>query len=239
MSFAQNAVDNKVFVSLNLVVITSNGTYTPPNNLLYAQVIAVGGGGGSGGRDATTAAGTSNAFGGGGGGGGTCIKSFNLSDLLPNVSVTIGSGGAAGSAGLNSGGNGGDTIFSTSTPLQAGGGAGGGSASSASGSPQEFGLDIIGALGGSASGGDLNIPGGRCGRTNAGNAGAPGASLLCAPSGSGRRNGDTARAGNLYGGGAGTCWNTSAYGLGSQSARAGAAGAQGVVIIYEYLGVAP
>jgi len=226
MSFAQNAVDNKVFVSLNLVVITSNGTYTPPNNLLYAQVIAVGGGGGSGGRAATTAAGASHAFGGGGGGGGTCIKSFNLSDLLPNVSVTIGSGGAAGSAGLNSGGNGGDTIFATSTPLQAGGGAGGGSASSAS---DEFGLDIIGALGGSASGGDLNT----------GNAGAPGASLLCAPAGSGRRNGDTARAGNLYGGGAGTCWNTSSYGLCSQSARAGAVGAQGVVIIYEYLGVAP
>lgn len=241
MTFAQNSLDNKAFVSLNLVVFTSNGTYTPPNNLLAAQVICVGGGGGAGGRSNTAVAGgtPTESFGGGGGGGGTAIKVFSLSDLLPNVNVTVGDGGSAGSSGLNPGGNGGDTIFATSTPLVGNGGAGGTSSAAESGSPSDFGLDIVGAAGGSASGGDLNIPGGSCGFTTAGGAGSPGSSLLSPPAGAAGRNTSSARQGLIYGGGAGTAWNTSQYGQGTQSAKPGAEGGAGVVIIYEYLGVAP
>jgi len=154
MSFVGNALNNVAVTNANMVVITSNTTYTPPDNLIYAEVVAIGGGGGSGGR---TSGGVGTiSIGQGGGGGGTAIKIFSKSDLMPNVSVTIGSGGAAGSAGANPGGTGGTTTFATSTPLTCNGGAGG--EGTTSGSSRE--TDQVD--GGNATGGDLNFQGGSC-----------------------------------------------------------------------------
>jgi hypothetical protein len=228
MSFVGNALNNIAFTRANMVVITSNTTYTPPVNLLFAKVIAIGGGGGSGGRASTSS--TQRSLGGGGGGGGTAIKIFSKSDLMPNVSVTIGAGGAAGSAGANPGGTGGTTTFATSTPLTCNGGAGG------EGKSAGVNTETQGVDGGNATGGDLNIQGGGCysSRTNAN---APSCQDL-APGGvtyfsmGGRLSRETvgSTVAMLYGGGAGTIYNS-----GSSSAAAGIDGADGVVVITEYL----
>ncbi len=244
MSFVGNALNNLAFARINTVVFTSNGTYTPPNNLLYAQVIAVGGGGGSGGRDATNS--SENAIGCGGGGGGAAIKTFSRADLLPDVSVTVGSGGSAGPASANFGGNGGNSTFATSIPL-AGNGGGGGRGRVGNNFPiGTSGTGFTTPNGGSASGGDLNIPGGPCGfseglsRTSGGTQvaavlGSPGNSILSNVTGTGPRNAESIIPGGVYGGGAPTCWN----GGGSQSARVGNPGGDGVVIVFEYLGIEP
>jgi len=67
MSFVGNALNNIQFTSVNMVTFTSNGTYTPPSNLLYAQIEC--GGGGGGGETISEGSGS----GGAGGSGGTGI----------------------------------------------------------------------------------------------------------------------------------------------------------------------
>lgn len=240
MSFVGNALNNLPFARIKCVVFTSNGTYTPPPELLYAQVICVGGGGGSGGRGATAA--NQNAIGCGGAGGGTAIKTFSRSDLLPSVSVTIGSGGSAGPASANFGGTGGNTTFDTSTPLVGNGGGGGRGVVGASIVIGTAATGFTTPTGGSGSGGDINLQGGACGWSQTALSsgisqaalGSPGNSFLSNVAGTGPRNGGAAIPGTLYGGGGPTCWNSR-----SQSARVGNVGGQGVCVIYEYLGVEP
>ena len=226
---AQNAINNIQTSSTNIVTFTSNGTYTPPANLLYAVVECVGGGGGSAGVPApgTLQVVTSSSA----GSGGYVRKAYLRASLLPSVSVTVGSGGTGGAAGANPGNAGGNTTF---LGLTAGGGQPGvGTASGATASAD-------GGAGGTASGGDLNI------------AGYTGASAsfqrdstyyitnqapVDTPSqtaGGGIYNpNQTARTGSLYGGGASGHARTDVFYPGSQ---AGAAGAAGIVIITEFLG---
>jgi hypothetical protein len=127
---------------------TSSATITIPSGVTRLRVTLVGGGGGGSGD------GSSNQVGGAGGGGATCIK--YLTGLTPGntLSLTIGAGGTGGAPG-NAGGAGGDTTLSsgsqTITTLTAGGGAGGGIS----------GFVGVNGAGGTATNGDLNIPGGR------------------------------------------------------------------------------
>lgn len=88
--------------------IIASGVYTPPTNLLYADVEIVGGGGGGG--SAFGVSGNVSA-GSGGGGGGYARKLYTYAEIGATADVTIGAGGLAGAAGQNFGGNGGTTLF--------------------------------------------------------------------------------------------------------------------------------
>jgi len=121
------------FALPNAVTFTSNGTYTPSQNVEYVEVYVTGGGGG--GAKGGVRSGC------GGGGGGTTYKI-----LAPTVTaVTIGAGGV-GSVVTAAGGAGGNSSFGT---VVGDGGSGGdisGSGSSSSG-----------GLGGTIFTGEVNL----------------------------------------------------------------------------------
>lgn len=149
---AQNAINNVQFTSVNIVTFTSNGTYTPPSNLVCVQVECIGGGGGSGGCAATGAG--QMAATGGGGGGSFAMGNISASALGGPVAVTVGSGGVGGAAGANTGNNGGTTQFGTF--VQAGGGSG--SPGNTAGAGIEF--PLAGAGGTASVGNSILIDGG-------------------------------------------------------------------------------
>jgi len=102
------------------LIFTSSGTYAIPLNATnIVATLFAGGGGGGGGHSGTN--------GGGGGGGGQILQCL----LLPangTITVSIGVGGAAGTAAPSNGGAAADTTVSQSasaTVCDAGGGAGG------------------------------------------------------------------------------------------------------------------
>jgi hypothetical protein len=203
---------------------TSSGTWTKPAGLKFIEVEVIGGGGGSGGVAATGASGFAES--GGGGGGGYAKKRFEASELSDTESVVIGAGGAAGAAGNNQGGTGGTSSFKTVSCN--GGVGGGGSAATTSDTAAS------GGLGGTAAGGDLNITGqrGQWGRViagitlfnNAGGASALYSTVTIMGSSSGEGS-----VGGGFGSGASGSRNSV-----SQSARTGAAGRPGIVIVHEY-----
>ena len=220
-----NAINNVQFSSVNIVTFTSNGTYTPPANLLYAVVECVAGGGGSGGIVATAAGGM--ACTGGGGAGGYARREVSKAQCLPNVTVTVGAAGTAGAAGNNAGGTGGTTSFGA--------------------------LSI--ATGGSGSAGDNDFNGGAgyCAPGGGPGDGTTGDLLVRgAPGRWGFRRFDTLQFGCRGGaggvaffGGAGNgtlssqagCGAGGVFNLQSAAAQAGLAGASGCCVITEYLGV--
>ena len=207
------------FTSINFVSITSTSTYTPPSNLLYAIVECVGGGGGSAGSGNVTP-GTNIGLISPGSGAGYTKKTYARSALLPNVSVTIGAAGTAGAAGANNGGNGGDTTF---LGMTAGGGLGGLTVT-----PQTI-PNSFEQPGGTATGGDINIPGATTGVFSY-EASGFGSTLSVFPSGYSVFSSPVMKtAGNGYGGGGG-----SNYFLGAGT-HAGFAGSPGVVFITEFL----
>ncbi len=134
------------------VLTTATGTWTRPTGCRAIVVEMVGGGGGGGyGNSATGQA----AVGAGGGGGAYAIKLFN--SPAATVAYSCGAGGTAGVASSSTaGGAGGDTTWDSPATVTAGGGAGG----SGSSSTTTVGGSAIGAAGGTATGGDLNVPGG-------------------------------------------------------------------------------
>lgn len=121
-------------------ISSSSGSYnwTKPAGCNNVLVYVTGGGGGARNND--------NAYrGAGGGGGGTAIKYIDVSSVS-NVTVTVGGGGAA-ARGSGRGATGGTSSFGSY--CSATGGRGG-----QTDAPYE------GGLGGYATGGDVNIPGG-------------------------------------------------------------------------------
>lgn len=136
--------------TVKVQTFSASGTYTPSAGMQFATVRQVGGGGGGGGS--TGGAGGSSAA-GGGQSGGYNEKTFTAAQIGASRAVTIGAPGPAGSGGGN-GGNGGGTSFGSL--LTCAGGSGGFTGANA------IALGLNGALSGSlgsATGGDINIPG--------------------------------------------------------------------------------
>ncbi len=191
-----------------------SGTYTPNAKLKFAQVIVTGGGGGS-----TTCSNTDSVT-GGAGAGSTSIKIIPAANIGIGTIYTVGAGGVVAGTGSTS-------SFGVSPWVSAAGGQTG--AQSAGGTTQAIG----GGVGGTATGGDINITGGAgtpgiITDTTNGAGGTGGASFW----GGGGRGGDideVAAVGVAYGSGAGGCHANSA------TDRAGAVGADGVIMVIEHL----
>lgn len=128
-------------------IFTTSQTYTPTTGLKYAVVEIVGGGGG-----ATYTSAGSGAFSsaGSGAGGGYGRRTLTSTQIGASQVITIGSGGAAGTSGTPNGNAGGNSSFGAF--ITSNGGSGGISISGASIFNPNF--------GGTATGGDVNIPGG-------------------------------------------------------------------------------
>jgi hypothetical protein len=122
----------------NIAVFTSSGSWTVPSGITKAKVTVVGGGGGGGY--------TYNYENNGGGGGGTAME--YVTGLSGTISITVGSGGARGNPGTTGG------TSSFGSYCSASGGLGGSSRQD-SDAPL-----IYPGVGGSGSGGSINISGG-------------------------------------------------------------------------------
>jgi len=118
---------------------------------LYLDVTVVGSGAGGGGAEVTVAGEGSAA--GGGGGGGTSLKLIPIASVGASETVTVGTGGAGGTAGPNAGSNGNSSSFGSHSSAT-GGTAGSGSAATSGTSTAP------GGSGGVGSSGDINMSGG-------------------------------------------------------------------------------
>ena len=226
------ARDNPTIVSglQQVLYYTSSGTFTKATYpwLRAIRVKVQGAGGGSGGCSNT---GSSQISAGGSGSGGGYGEKFitNIAGLSASETITIGAGGAGGAVGNNGGGIGGNSVAFGITASGGNGGAGMVASSVAFFFP-------IQVVGGGSSGGDENIPG-------SSSIAAIGLNVdRVQPSvGGGSRLGGfatdnmadsagrPAKAGLSFGGGAGG----GAVGQ-NGTGRAGAAGANGIVIVELY-----
>ena len=223
------------YVYVQTLYYTSSTTFTKATYpwLRAIRIKVIGGGGGSGGTSTTSG---SQGCASNGGGGGTYAEKFytNIVSLASSETITIGAGGAAGSATPGAGGTGGTTSFGS--VLTAGGGGG----SVAQGSLTYAYADaFINNGGGTASGADFIIEGqdGFAGMVltptaatyqGGGKGGAGGGTFL----GVGGTSGSVAAGGGnvgTYGGGAG-----GRYTGASSGAAGGFAGAPGVCIVELY-----
>jgi hypothetical protein len=152
-SFQTNAAIKSVVVQ----TFTASGTYTPTTGTAFAICEICGGGGGGGGAAAAT---TTTARGsGGGGGGGYARRLVDAATIGASKTVTIGTGGAGGNTSGTDGSVGGNSSINFSTSLAANGGSGGQGSTNSQGNGTTLSVGN-GGIGGTASGGDLNIPGG-------------------------------------------------------------------------------
>jgi len=225
-----NWVNLEAYAFVETVYFTSNGTFTKATYpwLRAIRVKCQGAGGGSGGCAATSASQVSL---GGGGGAGGYSEAFitDIAGLASSVTVTRGGGGAGATAGNNNGNGGGASSFGALVAATGGGAGGGGAADT----PAKV-FAGVGAFG-SPTAGDFGIDGnsGRFGFARDADrifSSVGGDSFF---SGSLQQNvtgsGSAAVVGLLYGGGA-----TGGANVISQSARAGAAGGNGIVIVELY-----
>jgi hypothetical protein len=203
-------------------ILTSGTSYTTPSNCTSIYVEAVGGG--------AAGCGTTNTgVGAGGGAGAYCAKYFTVTGSTA-YTYAIGSGGAAGTA--STGPSGGNTTFTVgATTITAGGGVGGGR--TVSGTAPDF---RIGGVGGTATNGDLNVPGG-CGQQATWGSAGVGAAMDFSGSGGSSVFGG-AGAGISGSGGAGSAGSFGGGGGGGNSSTAtsnnGGAGGNGVIRIWEF-----
>lgn len=194
------------------VKTAGSGTYTPTAGMKKVLAIGVGGGGaGAGGINTDSA-------GGGGGGGGTVIRLMTAADIGASKAYVVGAAGAA------------TTLDAAGALLNAGAGANG----TAGATFSVIGVSVAGGAGGTATNGDLNIPGqpgergiiysgadgrgGKGGRTVFGAGGIPGGTNVAGGNG-----------GDYGGGGAGGHASATAD-------RAGGSGAAGILYLIEFLG---
>jgi hypothetical protein len=201
----------------------NTATWTKPDGLRYV-VVEVQAAGGAGGGAATTDAAQSSA-GSGGQGGGYARSIIAAADLGATVTVTVGAGGTASTGG--GGGTGGTSSFGAH--VSATGGAGGSVVAASSATGYGHGADASQSFTG-----QIRITGGGGGAGGRGGTqgclgGTGGNSYL--GTGGGGKGGPaaTGAAGKGYGGGGGGATNVL-----SSSAKAGGAGAQGIVIVTEY-----
>lgn len=220
------------FTQVNIQKFTANGTYTPTSGMQYAIIEVIGGGGGSGGIPATSS--SQVTVSGAGGAGGYSRGVFTSATIGASQSVTIGAGGSGGSTSPSSGSAG--SASSVGSLIDANGGSGGASGAANNRSSR------TGSDGGSAgTGGDINIPG---------QAGHPAAALYISDIPIGQCWGGSGGSTPYGFGGKGiTTESTSVpgkngigFGSGGGSAigtngtaEAGGDGADGIVIITEYI----
>lgn len=216
------------FLFSQRIVYTAGGNFTKGSfsGIRGVMVKSQGAGGGSGGVAATSA---QAAVSGAGGGGGYCEEWIPAASLAASETVTVGAGGSAGASGANAGGNGGASSFGSFHSAGGGGAGSGGAANTTAASTS-------GGAGGTATGGDFNCKGGD------GANGLRWSASIIAPAQGGdsvmagvkRPSSSVAVGGGLggyaFGGGA-----AGAFGVGTQSAQAGAAGADGIVIVDVYV----
>ena len=223
-AFVQSAVAAATGRLLGVQTFLATAIYTPTAGT--TRVLVKGqGSGGAGGGSAATAAGQVSIGGGGGAGG---IGETLLTAGFSGVTVTIGAGGlgVAGAAGNN----GGPTTFGAVLSLPGGAGGATGAAAAAT--------VALGGNGGIATLGNVFNTNGAPG-SSAGAAFAAGISLSgagadslyggggrCQPAGGGAAAGEAATGRSAGGSGA--------LSMGVAAAAAGGAGANGIVIVYEY-----
>lgn len=208
---------------IGVQVFTSSGTYTPTTGTRKIVIEAVGGGGGGGHGNA----GGGQVAAAGGGGGGEYVMHILESPLAPSYPVTIGPGGAGGSSAANPGGAGGNTEFGAGPVVRANGGFGGTGINGQTSANVGGG----GGAGGSGGTGAFRAPGnaglyGQSWSSSIAFSGSGGSSCL-GGGGAGVRENTGANGGGTYGGGGGGA-------CGGGSARNGAAGANGVLRIWEF-----
>jgi hypothetical protein len=203
-------------------IYTNDDTWNKPADLDFVIALAIGAGGAGGGTAATAAG--QQAAGAGGGGGGFSLKKIVAASLGSSETVTIGQGGAGVSG--SDGSAGGTTSFGAHCSAT---GGGGGEAGPASGT----GYFRLGGVGGLGNGGDLNVAGGDGGNSGVNN----GARMQFGFGGSSHLGGGSRSA--LSGTGRpGLCPGTGGSGaaqLASAAAVNGGDGADGIVIVWEYL----
>lgn len=211
---------------INIQKFTASGTYTPTPGTASIIVELVGGGGGGGGTPTTP---SGQVAAGGGGGSGGYVRGF-FTTGFSGAAVVVGAAGA-GVTGAN-GSSGTDTTFMTLT----GAGGGGGIVNGPAIPPIGF---STGGVGGSASGGFLNVAGrlggGNLGISTSVNSGGFGADSPIGNGGNAGYIGAEAGAATGYGAGGGG----SAIGQSTGVTFPGANGSPGAVIIYEHGGVSP
>jgi len=236
-----------VFSSVTIQTFTTPGagTYTPTAGMKSCIVFSTGAGGGGGGADTGGGAGDVGCA-AGGGAGGTAIEAFTAADIGASKSLSVGTGGTAGSAtNGTAGGTGGSTTFGP-LPFHTATGGNGGTGSGANATDSQV---TAGGAPGVPTGGTLNITGGRGGPGHGGSAdGTIDLNLLVGGFGGG----------SFWGGGAApaagannaltTDINTAggpgeAYGAGgggaisanSTTGAAGGVGANGVIVVIEFI----
>lgn len=195
----------------DMIVYSTPGTTSFIRNDLPLGVRAIravcqAGGGGGGGGNSTT-----NWRGSGGSAGAYCEKTIQLTSMSSSETVTVGSGGAGGATGNPGAAGSNGTLSSFGSFCSAGPGLGGlGGTSTAVG----------GVAGGTATGGDINIPGSdsELGPSTSGVGVGPGADSILG--GGGKIN--IANTASGYGAG-GSC--------GNHTGGTGGAGSQGIVIV--------
>lgn len=210
---------------LNVQIFAAGGTYTPTAGATRAIVEAMGAGGGSGGNPATAAG--QNAL--SGAGNGAAFGRIYIATGLASQTVTIGAAGTAGAAGANPGGAGGSTSFGALLVAQ--GGAGGNAGTASATFPVfNYPPTPVAVCTGSGvfmvSGTGPNCEHGLLTALNGGWAGT-GANTQWGTGGRGGLGVGVAAQG--FGAGAGGSFNNV-----SSAAQAGAAGAPGLLIVYEY-----
>jgi hypothetical protein len=212
---------------LGIRTFTASGIYVPAVGMKNVWVTIVGGGGGSSGIGATNS--TQVSLTGGGASGSYAQAWLSSAAIGQSQIITVGAGGAAGVVGTG-GGSGGTSSLGSLVTATGGGGSPWNSPLTLPG----FGLYVGGFPSQTSSGGNIV--------NSAGAAGNPGMCLTGStlaghgansPLGSGGYASSVALSvaapGSGYGSGAGGIANTT-----NQPGRPGAAGAPGVVIIYEY-----
>lgn len=205
---------------INVQSFTGHGTYTytPTPGMVYCTVELIGGGGGAGGCKVTAVATA------GGGAGGYCRKTYSAASIGASQTVVIGQGGAGGTGTAPS--NGSTGTASTFSGLTANPGA----FSNSHGTGGSY----VGGVGGTATGGDINIAGGS-GYSNISYAPAP-------------RSGSGAGGNSFYGAGGYSVLgigqsgrNGVGYGSGGSgaisggSAETGGGGQDGICLITEFM----